>query len=44
MEFKPDIQIALKSENIMDKWILAATYGLIDFVRKEMEGNFIFHI
>jgi len=36
--FKPDIKLALHSENIMDKWILAAVNSLIKFVRKEMEA------
>eukprot|EP01116_Phalansterium_solitarium_P017049 TRINITY_DN4111_c0_g1_i2.p1 TRINITY_DN4111_c0_g1~~TRINITY_DN4111_c0_g1_i2.p1 ORF type:complete len:1065 (+),score=428.48 TRINITY_DN4111_c0_g1_i2:171-3365(+) len=36
--FAPDRQLALKSTNIMDKWILAATNSLIAFVRKEMEA------
>jgi len=36
--FKPDVKLALQSTNVMDKWILAATHGLIQFVRAEMEA------
>ncbi|KAN0031556.1 hypothetical protein ACTFIV_005421 [Dictyostelium citrinum] len=34
--FKPDIKVALASENVMDKWILASCQSLIAFVRAEM--------
>ena len=36
--FAPDEKRALASKNIMDKWILAAFNGLVDFARKEMEA------
>lgn len=32
----PSIEEALKSSNLMDKWILAAMSGLIEFIHKEM--------
>eukprot|EP01114_Cavostelium_apophysatum_P008374 TRINITY_DN2080_c0_g1_i1.p1 TRINITY_DN2080_c0_g1~~TRINITY_DN2080_c0_g1_i1.p1 ORF type:complete len:1229 (-),score=422.42 TRINITY_DN2080_c0_g1_i1:80-3766(-) len=38
VEFKPDTKLALSSTNVMDKWILAATNGLIQFVRQEMQA------
>eukprot|EP01104_Vermistella_antarctica_P000774 TRINITY_DN10893_c0_g1_i1.p1 TRINITY_DN10893_c0_g1~~TRINITY_DN10893_c0_g1_i1.p1 ORF type:complete len:1098 (+),score=337.49 TRINITY_DN10893_c0_g1_i1:35-3295(+) len=34
--FTPDLQVALRSTNVMDQWILAACHGLIGFVRVEM--------
>jgi len=34
--FVPSVALALQSDNIMDKWILAAVNGLVEFVRKEM--------
>jgi len=37
--FVPDINKALKSENVMDKWILASTQTLIAFARTEL-GNY----
>ncbi|KYQ89108.1 isoleucyl-tRNA synthetase [Tieghemostelium lacteum] len=36
--FAPDFQVALGSENITDKWILAATQTLIKFVHEEMKA------
>jgi len=36
--FKPDTNVALQSKNLMDRWILAASSGLIKFVRVEMEA------
>jgi len=36
-EFKPDTKLALSSENVMDKWILAALNELIVLTRKEMD-------
>ena len=36
--FAPDEKRALASKNIMDKWILAAFNGLVDFARKEVTG------
>eukprot|EP01102_Stenamoeba_stenopodia_P010924 TRINITY_DN3331_c0_g1_i2.p1 TRINITY_DN3331_c0_g1~~TRINITY_DN3331_c0_g1_i2.p1 ORF type:complete len:1070 (-),score=302.88 TRINITY_DN3331_c0_g1_i2:3045-6254(-) len=36
--FAPDVKVALKSNNVMDKWILTSCQSLIKFVRKEMEG------
>jgi len=36
--FKPDTQRALSSKNLMDRWILAAANGLVDFMRSEMEA------
>lgn len=36
--FVPDQSLALKSTNFMDRWILAATNSLIEFVRKEMQA------
>ncbi|EGC32927.1 isoleucyl-tRNA synthetase [Dictyostelium purpureum] len=35
-KFVPDINVALKSENVMDKWVLASCQSLIKFVRVEM--------
>eukprot|EP01117_Protostelium_nocturnum_P008141 TRINITY_DN2905_c0_g2_i7.p1 TRINITY_DN2905_c0_g2~~TRINITY_DN2905_c0_g2_i7.p1 ORF type:complete len:928 (+),score=332.66 TRINITY_DN2905_c0_g2_i7:89-2872(+) len=37
-QFKPDQSLTLSSQNLMDKWILAATSQLIQSVRKEMEA------
>ncbi len=37
--FAPSTALALKSNNVMDKWIMAATTSLIKFVRGEMEGK-----
>eukprot|EP01119_Soliformovum_irregulare_P003431 TRINITY_DN1393_c0_g1_i1.p1 TRINITY_DN1393_c0_g1~~TRINITY_DN1393_c0_g1_i1.p1 ORF type:complete len:1148 (-),score=414.33 TRINITY_DN1393_c0_g1_i1:20-2956(-) len=36
--FKPNLQLSLKCTNIMDRWIQAATNGLIVFVRAEMQA------
>ncbi len=33
-----------RSENIMDRWILASCQSLIQFVRDEMEGALVIHL
>lgn len=35
--FVPSKETAIKSENVMDRWLLASLCDLIQFVRKEME-------
>jgi len=35
--FKPDVQLAMTSQNVMDKWILAALNELVQTVRREMD-------
>ena len=32
----------MKYENVMDKWILASTQTLIEFVNQEMKGSYLF--
>lgn len=36
--FTPDLNVALKSTNVMDKWILALTQSLITFSRQELDS------
>ncbi|PRP77154.1 isoleucine--tRNA ligase, cytoplasmic [Planoprotostelium fungivorum] len=36
-KFTPNAKLAMSSQNVMDKWILAAVNELIVFVRKEMD-------
>lgn len=36
--FRRDLALALRSDNVMDRWILAAASSLILFVRTEMEA------
>jgi len=36
--FEPDAAAAAASTNLMDRWVLAATHRLVEYVRGEMEG------
>ena len=36
--FTPDAARAISSQNLMDRWILAAANGLVGFMRSEMEA------
>lgn len=38
VKFVPSKEAALKSDNVMDKWLLASLCDLIQFVRQEMEA------
>jgi isoleucyl-tRNA synthetase len=37
-DFEPDPAVAAASRNLMDRWVMAATQRLVEFVRSEMEG------
>ena len=42
--FVPDSKITHDSQNVMDKWILAALQSLLTFVKEEMAGESLPHI
>lgn len=37
--FAYDAALSLTSTNVMDKWILAACHGLLQFIQQEMKGT-----
>lgn len=42
--FTPDSEQALRTKNVMDKWILARANSLVAFVKKEMEAYHLYTV